>query len=281
MDGINKGQKEKGPNGSSNHTNSDLARPHESLYPQGERIKVIVEKGHSEGVKVFTAETEPSEKVFLSLQEIGERNPNRKPLCLIALGPYKTLNMWSYINRAKPLIGIGINREYGFLNENNLKTLYLAVRKALNMLKKGKVSQNGQIHRNVYVYNKEEKRESLKVKPLKEVHGTIRQCCLCFQEPIVKTVTETKTETGKPLQLINYFCQDHWQREKPKKLYTTVISLKKEKENIETVKDLYQCDICKAQGKPMYFATFQDLEGHIKTIHTHQPPTTKHGINSV
>jgi hypothetical protein len=39
----------------------------------------------------------------------------------------------------------------------------------------------------------------------------------------------------------------------------------------ETPKGLFQCEFCKAQGRPMFFATLEDLKGHVKAFHGGYP----------
>ncbi|MGB9854834.1 MAG: hypothetical protein ACPLRY_08560 [Candidatus Bathyarchaeales archaeon] len=34
---------------------------------------------------------------------------------------------------------------------------------------------------------------------------------------------------------------------------------------------LLECPLCRSVGKPMFFATQQDLQGHIKAVHTGYP----------
>jgi hypothetical protein len=38
-------------------------------------------------------------------------------------------------------------------------------------------------------------------------------------------------------------------------------------DNSETLKGVFQCEYCKAQGKTMFFATVEDLKGHIRAFH--------------
>jgi DNA-binding MarR family transcriptional regulator len=41
--------------------------------------------------------------------------------------------------------------------------------------------------------------------------------------------------------------------------------------NSDLPKGLYECEYCKAQGKPMFFATVEDLKGHIRAFHGGYP----------
>jgi hypothetical protein len=107
---------------------------------RAKRIKIVVEKKNPGEVTVLNAETVPTEEWKITESTIHPRNPNK--IRLLKLNPdfLDTLEIWYYKDSRNPHIGLALNQDYTFLDEKNLKLVYLALREALTIVKRLKAS---------------------------------------------------------------------------------------------------------------------------------------------
>jgi hypothetical protein len=221
--GTRDSEKPKQSTGWPNHEFLGEAPSHESLKPIRHRLRVVVEKVGNPTLQVFKAETDEYGVPRFKETMITGPNPYKRSLCHVALGPYRSLEIFYYINSRKPRVGIALNQEYGFLDRKRLSSVYNAIREALKWLKtRGETSRKLP---KAILYNMDSTGKHALLKT--ETHGTITQCCLCPNPPTVKTETITKDEKNQPLKIINYFCQNHWNREAPKLLWQKATRINK------------------------------------------------------